>query len=143
MTTPAIATLTLCVPMPPTLTNSGKGRSRHWRVLEREKQGYWTHLAYIDHICRLSSFGDVPWLIPAPPRARFASVWVESYMVLGGAMDDDNAVARHKWLLDWLVAHGYLASDRRTCVRWAAFPTQLVTRKQPASITLTITEREP
>jgi hypothetical protein len=67
-------------------------------------------------------------------------------MVLHGAMDDDNAVARHKWLIDWLVARGFLASDRRTCVRWAAFPTQRVTRKEPARITLTATptpERAP
>jgi hypothetical protein len=54
-------------------------------------------------------------------------------------MDDDNAAIRAKPLLDWLVARGYLASDRRTCVRWAAFPTQRVTRKEPARIHLTLT----
>jgi hypothetical protein len=144
--------LVFVVPMPPTLTNSGKGRSRHWRAMERELWGY---LGTLDGIALVHDsrrqFGPARAPIGAPefadcvvppvPVEPLTAVWLTSDMVLGGAMDDDNAVARHKWLIDWLVARGYLASDRRTCVRWAAFPTQTVSRKQPARITLTLTPR--
>jgi hypothetical protein len=124
--------LTFVVPMPPTLTNSAKGRSRHWRALERETTLYWSALDWAQRI------GSIPAPPPAPwPKARIASV-----MVLGGAMDDDNAMARHKWLKDWLVTRGYLVSDRKTCLTWEGFPGQRVTRKERPSITITLTRVE-
>lgn len=133
--------LTFVVPMPPTLTNSGKGRSRHWRVLERERKDYWNHL---DIVKVVSAHGDRTtrgrlFTAPPPPPSPLSRAEIASSMVLGGAMDDDNAMARHKWLIDWLVANGYLASDRRTCVRWAGLPEQRVSKKEPARITLTLT----
>ena len=121
--------ITITVPMPPTNTNSGAGRSRHWRSMEREKKSYWTSLDERQEC----------GLIPAPPVSPLQCVTVRSSMVLRGAMDDDNAAARHKWLLDWLVSRGYIASDRRVHCRWEAFPEQRVTRSEPARITLTIT----
>lgn len=124
--------LTLTVPMPPTLTNSGPGRSRHWRAAEREKAAYWQLLdnaQLLGHIAR-------------PPVRAIERVTVRSSMVLRGAMDDDNAAARHKWLLDWLRTRGYIASDRRSHCRWEAFPEQRVCRKEPATITITLTPIE-
>jgi hypothetical protein len=135
------APLTLVVPMPPNVTNRSRG-STHWRRAWREKTNYCSMLDYIAAYPPNSDGGLAGCELPPPPSVPFAHVLVTSDMVLGGAMDDDNAVARHKWLLDWLVAHGYLASDRRTCVRWAAFPTQRVTRKEPARIHLTLTPTE-
>lgn len=129
---------TFVVPMPPLVTNAGGQRSRHWRSLEAEKAAYWELL---DLIASARLYGVTGLVIPARPTAPIARVTVTSAMVLGGHMDDDNAVARHKWLIDWLVSRCYLASDRRSCVRWAGFPTQRVTRKEPASITLTISPR--
>jgi hypothetical protein len=131
------APLTLVVPMPPNVTNRSRG-STHWRRAWREKHDYWDQLDVI-------SFGHAPlrgpagFHIPAPPPAPFERVSLTAEYVLHGAMDDDNAAARAKHLIDWLVRNRYLASDRRTCVRWAAFPTQRVTRREPARITLTLT----
>jgi hypothetical protein len=134
--------LTLVVPMPPTLTNSAHGRSRHWRALEREKTAYWATLDTMQ--------GPKPWRVPAPsgyieyqlptPPARpWASVEIRSTMYLGGAMDDENAMARHKWLVDWLRHRGYIADDRKKNVRWSDFPEQIVKRDGRYRIHLTIT----
>ena len=54
-------------------------------------------------------------------------------------MDDGNALARHKWVEDWLVTRGYIVSDRKSCLTWLGFPEQHVTRKEPPSITVTLT----
>jgi hypothetical protein len=60
-------------------------------------------------------------------------------MYLGAAMDDDNAAARHKPLLDWLKTRGYIAADRRKCLRWESFPEQIIRRNGHYHIELTIT----
>lgn len=124
-------TLVFKIPMPPTLTNSGKGRSRHWRVIEREKEQYWTLLTIAKQFKT----------IPPPPAVPWEKARIQSLMVLGGAMDDDNAMARHKWPIDWLVRNGYIKSDRKSCLVWADFPTQRVSRKEDKTITITLTRR--
>jgi hypothetical protein len=58
-------------------------------------------------------------------------------MILGNRMDADNAVARHKWLLDWLESRGYIANDQR--LEWAAFPAQTVRRSIQPKIVLELT----
>lgn len=121
--------LVITVPMPPPLTNAS-GRSRHWRTVHQAKVEYWDTLDLLEAARQL----------PARPARPLDRVTIASRMTLGGAMDDDNALARHKWLLDWLVRSKYLAGDRRTNIRWAGFPEQVVTRKAPASIELRITE---
>lgn len=119
--------LVLTVPMPPNLTNWRSGRS-HWRVVYCEKKAYWlsldAHLAV--------------GLLPRPPVSPIRKGRLASVMVLGGAMDDDNAVARHKWLLDWLRTRGYVANDTKRNIEWAGFPEQRVSRKEPATITITL-----
>jgi hypothetical protein len=117
--------MTLTVPMPPNLANA----RLHWRAKDRERGAYFTRLDV------LQLTGE----IPPPPAAPLPRATIRAHMTLGAAMDDDNAVARAKWPIDWLVTRGYLASDRRTCLRWEAFPEQTVTRKVPAAITLTLT----
>lgn len=123
------APLVFRFPMPPLTTNREHGRSRHWRVGHEEKLTYW---AMLDMLVLTK-------LLPAPPASPFPRVIVASHMTLGGAMDDDNAAARHKWVLDWLRTRGYIATDRRTGLRWAAFPEQSVTRKRAPQIELTVT----
>lgn len=126
-------TLVFDVPMPPTLTNSGKGRSRHWRAVKRERDAYHATLDTLLVVKR----------IPSPPPAPLAKATIRSAMKLGGAMDDDNAMARHKWLLDWLVTRGYVVSDRRTCLRWLDFPQQTVKRDGDYRIRLELTPVAP
>ena len=60
-------------------------------------------------------------------------------MHLGAAMDDGNAMNRHKWLEDWLVTRGYLVDDRKSCLTWETFPTQIVKRDGKYRIELTLT----
>lgn len=126
-TPPAAVTLTL--PMPDTLTNSGRGRSRGWRAVARAKRTYFARLDWLQMLGTL----------PPPPAVPIARARLTSVMHLGAAMDDDNAVARHKWALDWLVTRGYVATDRRSGLRWAAFPEQVVSRKHAYELILTIT----
>jgi len=118
-------------PMPRPLTNAS-GRSRHWRTMEREKKAYWTTCNGLYH-ARL--------LPPLPDDAPWEKARILSTMILGGAMDDDNAMARHKWAIDWLAGWGYVKSDRKTCLVWGDFPIQTVTRKEEAKIILTLMRR--
>lgn len=136
---PAIAPLVLVVPMPRSVLNAS-GRSRHWRTVDADKNAYWRYL----DLCAYEPM----WVKPLPPPVPLHRVTLTSHMVLGGAMDDDNAIARHKWLLDWLVSRGYLATDRRerkrdgAGCRWAALPSQTVTRKETPRIALTVTPED-
>lgn len=124
--------LTFVVPMPPRLTNR-RAEGNHWRVVHREKTAYWAALDALQRCGRL----------PPPPAAPLPQVEVSSSMVLGGAMDDDNAMIRHKWLIDWLRTRGYIVDDRKRRLTWAGFPEQRVTRREAASITLTLTPAPP
>jgi hypothetical protein len=83
--------------------------------------------------------------VPAPPAAPIHRATVRSVMVLAGAMDDDNAIARHKALIDWLVRRGYVATDRRerkrdgASLRWATTPEQVISRSTNPQIIMTVT----
>jgi hypothetical protein len=101
----------------------------HWRVKHRARQQY---AAAIYALQMAGQLPKIPW--PAYPKAT-----VRASLVLGAAMDDDNAVARCKWPLDILVELGYLADDRRKCLRWESFPEQTVSRKLEPSLTLVLT----
>lgn len=120
--------LELVVPMPPRLTNSEKGRSRHWRALKRERDAYW----------RALDDRQAAGLVPPPPPVPFPRAGISSVMHLGAAMDTDNAMARHKWVCDWLRTRGYVAEDRRDVLVWQAFPEQRIQRGQEYRIVLTL-----
>lgn len=117
--------LRLTVPMPPNLTNRASGKS-HWRTIQREHDTYFTLLDM-----RLTI-----GMIPDPPRVPIDPPLISSTMYLGAQMDQDNAMARHKWLIDWLSKRGFIGNDRRA--RWAAFPHQVVKRGQDYRIELAI-----
>lgn len=123
--------LTITVPMPENVANRDSGRG-HWRIRHNEKRQYWQLLDLLLQAPQL----------PPPPATPIAKATVRSAMVLRGAMDEDNSVTRHKPLLDWLVENGYLAGDRKKHLRWEGFPAQRVTRKEPPTITLTLTPVE-
>lgn len=120
---------TLIFPMPPNLTNRRSGAS-HWAVRGKEKK---TYLSLCD---TLQMCGD----LPAPPPTPFASVTLSSVMHLGAHMDDDNALARHKWPLDWLKTRGFIVDDRRKNIKWLSLPEQVVKRNQEYRVEITIEE---
>jgi hypothetical protein len=122
-------TVTLTLPMP---ENVGNARL-HWRTKNRAKNDY---LAACDALQARNA-------VPAPPPVPLPRATIAAAMVLGGHMDDDNAMARLKWPIDWLKTRGYIADDRRKNLTWTGFPSQHVTRKQPPSVTLTLTEIAP
>ena len=120
--------LTFVFPMPENLANA-RG---HWRRRYRSKTELWDELDMRVLLKMLPKpVAGMPWI----------SVTVRSVMVLGNPSDDDNAVARHKSILDWLKKHRYIVDDRRKNLRWESFPEQRISRKEPASITLTITKQ--
>jgi hypothetical protein len=110
--------------MPANLANS----RMHWRKKHQLRTEYFA-------ACELRRMTRQ---LPPPPTTPWPRASVTVAMVLGAAMDDDNAVARCKWPLDWLVRAGYVADDRRSALRWGAFPTQTITRLTPPSLTITL-----
>jgi len=110
--------------MPPNLANS----RMHWRAKHGQRQAYERFLSGLLYAQQLPA-------VPALPLPRAV---VYAAMRLGHGMDEDNAVARCKWPLDWIVKAGYLEDDRRQVLQWGAFPTQHITRKLPPLLTLTL-----
>jgi len=111
----------LTLPLPPSLTNSGLGRSRHWRALEKEKKAYWATLDALQLTRR------IPRLDAPMPRAEISAT-----LFLWNPMDDDGAMARLKWILDWMAKRGgFITDDRRKVLRWAGIPEQVIDRKNP------------
>jgi hypothetical protein len=111
-------------PMPPNLAN---GRM-HWRVKHKAKTDYW----------RILDFGQR--LFPRLPDKPFEKATISVVLRLGHAMDDDNAMARVKWALDWLVTRGYIVDDKRKNLKWEGLPEQIV--KRDGCYRLEITLRE-
>jgi len=119
---PADGALLFHLPLPPNLANA----RLHWRVKHAEQARYVRVLDTLLAARRL----------PAPPVEPWAHGEVEALLVLGNSMDDDNAMARLKWPVDWLVRRGYLEDDRRRHLTWKGLPHQLLTRKAPPSLHL-------
>lgn len=121
---PPTRTLVFAVPMPLNIANA----RLHWRVKQNAKKAYYQTLDAMQAAKQL----------PPPPAQPFGPSRIWSTMVLGGRMDNDNAMARHKWPLDWLQTRGYVANDRD--LDWPDKPTQHVSRRDPSRLFLTITE---
>ena len=84
------------LPMPENLANS----RMHWRAKHSKRQGYERFLSGLLYARQL----------PPVPVFPLTAATVYAELRLGNAMDDDNAVARCKWALDWIVKAGYLAT---------------------------------
>lgn len=119
-------TLVVELPMPDNIAN---GRM-HWRVKLNAKKAYF---ATCD---AWQSLGETI----APPKKPLQRPTIASVMRLGARMDQDNAMARHKWALDWLQTRGYIVNDRH--LTWLTLPTQIVGRRDDYTLELTLTEIE-
>lgn len=110
-------------PLPPNLAN---GRM-HWRTLTRKKTAY-------NADCDVLQLHE----LPPPPAQPFARATIAVTLTVGAQMDHDNAVARCKWPIDWLVTRGYLVDDKPKHLSWTGFPLQRVRRSEHGvDITLT------
>ena len=114
--------ISLTLPLPPNMANA-RG---HWRTRERTRKAY---LAACDDLQLIGR-------VPAPPATPLPRALITAHMTLWNPMDDDNAKARCKHAIDWLVTRGYLVDDRRTCLTWTGDPTQTVSRTAAPSLTL-------
>lgn len=130
--------LRFVLPLPPALGNA----RMHWRVRQAEKKRYAVQLEVARHAARVGLAGAV-FQFPKKPRRPIECALISAHLVMWNPMDDDNAMSRMKFLLDWLVRESYLADDRRTNLRWTGLPTQEVTRAHHAlRVELTITPVE-
>ena len=133
--------LTFTLPMPPNIANGSHG---HWRARHREKVSYWADLDIVAAMCRTDGWAHATdWRIPGPPAEPFARATIASTMHLGAAMDDSNAMRRHKWVEDWLKTRGYIVDDRKKCLTWTGFPEQIVKRDGNYRLVLTLTPASP
>lgn len=117
--------LTLTLPMPPNLGNA----RMHWRVRHKAKHDYWERLEL------LYQARKVPWPEAVPPEK--ASIKVR--MFLGAQMDHDNAMARLKFLIDWLVMSHYIVDDSPKALEWESFPEQIIKRDGNYRVEVTLT----
>lgn len=115
--------LELVLPMPPNLANS----RMHWRVKHKAKLEYWA-------LCAMWLRGPDS----QKPRTPLPHATISSVMYLGAPMDMDNAMARHKWALDYLTEDGWIVDDRRKCLTWTRFPEQIIKRDGNYRIVLSI-----
>lgn len=121
-------TLKVTMPMPDHETNAGGG-SRNFMSKYKRRRAYF----------KLLNQRAIAGLIPPPPVGGFGRVILSSVMYLGGKMDVDNAIARHKSPIDWLQKNGYILNDRYA--EWSGFPVQIVKQGQEYRIELEL--REP
>lgn len=110
----------ITAPLPPNMANS----RMHWRVKLKAKKAYWESLN------NRAMLGQMP-LSPGVSRTGWGPMRVAATLYVHNPMDDDNAMARVKWLIDWLVTNDYLPGDSRKHIEWAGIPHQVVDRKNP------------
>lgn len=105
----------LVLPLPANLGNA----RMHWRKKNRMKKDYYLTLDLLLAAKKIRK----------PPRKVWDQATITVEMYVWSLMDLDNAFARLKWPLDWLSIQGYIADDRIRNLKYSAFPTQEVDRK--------------
>jgi hypothetical protein len=117
--------LHVIVPMPP---NIGNGSHGHWAVRDKQRKAYLKALDMWQAAKR----------IPPPPPEPLQRATIDSVMNLSRMMDQDNAMRRHKWVLDWLKTRGYIADDSPKVLTWVSFPEQRVKMHDEYTIEITL-----
>lgn len=124
-----VSSLIITLPLPPNMANARY--QGHWRSKKRRRLQYLDFAdatAAILHTARRPKpIGCEQWRIDAPQITDPARLSFVLYV--GNRMDDDNALARCKWPIDWLVANGYLVDDKPAHCRMT-IPEQIITRKK-------------
>lgn len=122
------------VPLPPNIAN----RTVHWARRRAWKRDYWRLLETLSMLTKKGQRYET-YVVPPPPEKPWTHVTITGHIGCFNPMDDDNAMARMKFLLDWLVRSGYLKDDSRKHVTWTGLPTQSIERQQSPFVTLDIT----
>lgn len=106
----------LVLPLPPNFSNDGR---QHWRKKYNAQQKYFRQLDEL-LICQQ---------VEPPPLQIPARIGLSAVLYVWSEMDDDGAMARLKWPVDWMRTRGYVADDKRKNIKWAGLPGQVVDRK--------------
>lgn len=115
----------ITLPLPPNLANS----RMHWRVKQKAKKAYWESCSIYSAIsCHIREAVADAW-----PKAK-----VRATIYCGGRMDHDNAIARLKWPIDWLVEARVLVGDKPSQLEWHWPIEQVVKRNQEYRVVLEI-----
>ncbi len=101
------------LPLP---VNLGNARM-YWRKKTRLKRDYGLE-------CTVAM--RLKWPVRGEPWKRAT---ISAHFYVWNLMDDDNAMARLKWPLDWLVTSGYIVDDSRKVLTWSGLPEQTIDRK--------------
>jgi hypothetical protein len=113
----------------------------HWRVKQKAKKAYWELCGIVRVILteeeRKAKYGPGGDNGMGPPPAKAK---VRATIYCGGRMDHDNAMARLKWPIDWLVSARFLAGDKPSQLEWHWPIEQVVKRNQQYRVEL---ELEP
>lgn len=127
-----MTSLTVVLPLPPNMANS----RMHWRVKERKRKDYFAS-------CALRWYAQASGGPLSRSRARMSQEPRKAHlafeMIVGNEMDEDNALARCKWAVDFLVREGILYGDKpKDCAM--SIPKQIVKRtKDSYTLRVTIT----
>lgn len=117
--------LVLTLPLPEPRQSRGH---RHWRYRHEERN------RYLDGCLLLLAAGR----LPAPPPVPHERCYISAVVRAWNPQDDDNCLGRLKHAIDFLAFRGYIVDDSRRHLRWRAVPEQVVDRRNPASVTLTL-----
>lgn len=128
-----MTTYRFVLPLPP---NRANDRSS-WRKVHRERAAYLEALYAIQktglslqYTTRSHTVFRRDFEIPDPPAEPHSHVSVTATLYVYNRMDQDNALARLKWPVDWIVEAGYVADDSPEHWSWAGVPEQRIDRKR-------------
>jgi hypothetical protein len=108
----------ITLPLPPNMANS----RMHWAVKNKKRVKYFADCAMAALLSAKGGEHDPKrWEAPA-------HVIVRATIYCGGKMDHDNAIARLKWPIDWMVRGAYLVGDKPEQLIWIWPITQVVVR---------------
>lgn len=99
----------------------------HWRVKQKTKKAYWDSC-------------DIYRALWLRNGRQFERAKIRATIFCGGRMDHDNAIARLKWPVDFLVTQGLLAGDKPSQLSWHWPIEQVVKRNQEYRVEITIEE---
>jgi hypothetical protein len=111
--------LTITLPVPANIAN---GRM-HWAAKSRKQKAYRLRCTVMH---------------PSRPERPIEKAHITAAWYVWNTMDDDNAVARLKWPIDWLVARGIILNDDPAHMTLGEV-TQEIDRREPR---LVLTVRE-
>lgn len=118
--------LVFCLPISPISSNT----CMHWRTKNELKKQYRSYFEQMLYSRFLPQRPSEPWEI--------ATLTVKAFVKAKN--DRDNLVSRIKQSIDLIVRSGYLVDDGPERLHWAGFPEQVVNRKTPAYIVITLTK---